>query len=236
MENYILQENEVVLFKSESVNSTAVPKGSAQLILTNLYLVYIFKIKLGFRKYETNVEKIQMDTIKIYNDKPQVKQHSNVVELYFSDSEHRITFDSFFTAKKFVKQINELASGKSVVRRGADKVKSGIGLVDETLGMDTVDTVKGVLQNGVVGTVLGGIGHKRPKSKTAQLAENVIGAIAENTTVSDEKPSEGTPNTGNNVLTFDEQIEAVSKLKTLLDQGILTQEEFDVKKREILGL
>lgn len=35
---------------------------------------------------------------------------------------------------------------------------------------------------------------------------------------------------------FDEQIEAVKKLKELLDAGILSQEEFDAKKRSVLGL
>lgn len=37
-------------------------------------------------------------------------------------------------------------------------------------------------------------------------------------------------------LSFDEQIEALKKLKSLLDAGILTQEEFDTKKKEIMGL
>lgn len=35
---------------------------------------------------------------------------------------------------------------------------------------------------------------------------------------------------------LDEQIEAVKKLKELLDAGILTQEEFDEKKRQVMGL
>ena len=35
---------------------------------------------------------------------------------------------------------------------------------------------------------------------------------------------------------LDEQIETLKKLKDLLDAGILSQEEFDAKKREILGL
>lgn len=35
---------------------------------------------------------------------------------------------------------------------------------------------------------------------------------------------------------FDRQVEALKKLKELLDAGILSQDEFDVKKREILGL
>ena len=37
-------------------------------------------------------------------------------------------------------------------------------------------------------------------------------------------------------MSMDEQIETVKKMKDLLDAGILTQEEFDVKKKEIMGL
>ncbi|MGB3414103.1 MAG: SPFH domain-containing protein [Microbacteriaceae bacterium] len=36
--------------------------------------------------------------------------------------------------------------------------------------------------------------------------------------------------------TLDEQIEAVKKLKYLVDTGILTQEEFEAKKKQILGI
>lgn len=35
---------------------------------------------------------------------------------------------------------------------------------------------------------------------------------------------------------FDQRVEMVKKLKELLDAGILTQEEFDAKKRDVLGL
>lgn len=37
-------------------------------------------------------------------------------------------------------------------------------------------------------------------------------------------------------LSLEEQIEAVTKLKQLMDVGILSAEEFDIKKKEILGL
>ena len=37
-------------------------------------------------------------------------------------------------------------------------------------------------------------------------------------------------------MSFDQQIETLKKLKDLLDAGILSQEEFDAKKREIMGL
>ena len=35
---------------------------------------------------------------------------------------------------------------------------------------------------------------------------------------------------------FDQQVEMMKKLKELLDAGILTQEEFDLKKKELMGL
>lgn len=37
-------------------------------------------------------------------------------------------------------------------------------------------------------------------------------------------------------MTFDEQIEMLTKLKSLLDAGILSQDEFDQKKKEIMDL
>jgi membrane protease subunit (stomatin/prohibitin family) len=39
-----------------------------------------------------------------------------------------------------------------------------------------------------------------------------------------------------NTMTFDQQIDALKKLKELLDIGILTQEEFDKKKKEIMKI
>ena len=36
--------------------------------------------------------------------------------------------------------------------------------------------------------------------------------------------------------TLEDQVETIKKFKELLDAGILTQEEFDAKKHEILGL
>lgn len=39
-----------------------------------------------------------------------------------------------------------------------------------------------------------------------------------------------------NTMSYDEQIANVKKLKELLDEGIITQEEFNAKKKEIMGL
>ena len=47
---------------------------------------------------------------------------------------------------------------------------------------------------------------------------------------------EDTSLTSNDIRAIESQIEAVKKLKELLDAGILTQEESDAKKRQIMGL
>lgn len=46
----------------------------------------------------------------------------------------------------------------------------------------------------------------------------------------------GEVKTNQPTMSFDEQIETLKKLKELLDMGILSQEEFDKKKKEIMGL
>ena len=42
--------------------------------------------------------------------------------------------------------------------------------------------------------------------------------------------------TKDSIMTIDEQIETVKKMKNLLDEGILSQDEFERKKKEIMGL
>lgn len=37
-------------------------------------------------------------------------------------------------------------------------------------------------------------------------------------------------------MSIDDQIESLKKLKELLDCGILTQEEFDIKKKQIMEI
>jgi membrane protease subunit (stomatin/prohibitin family) len=49
-------------------------------------------------------------------------------------------------------------------------------------------------------------------------------------------PRNASQNESKTEMSFDEQIEAVRKLKDLLDAGILSQDEFDSKKKLIMGL
>ena len=48
-----------------------------------------------------------------------------------------------------------------------------------------------------------------------------------------EKPAKETDDA---LISYDEKIETLRKLKQLVDEGILSQDEFDAKKKEILAL
>lgn len=63
------------------------------------------------------------------------------------------------------------------------------------------------------------------------LGMNLAQAINPLTAAQAATPSGSTPG-----LSFDEQIESVKKLKDLVDAGILSQDEFEAKKKQVMGL
>lgn len=244
MERYQLQSDETVLYegkvtkvdkyKKESFMDSFSTPPTTELILTNKNIVLTTRTKKMFTKEQLNVEVLSLADIKIYDDMPQIKQSKINVEVYLTFGEIYLDFHSKLEAAKFYQVAIQTLTGKSLATRGAEKVKSGIGLVDDTLGISTVDTVKGVLENGLAGTLFSGFKKSKPASsnsnnsstvkEVAEIAKNVIKETRSND--SDKKEQ----------LTYEEQIDTLNKMKALLDAGILTQEEFDAKKKEILGL
>lgn len=226
MENYSLQANEVLLYKGEAYNGL-------EIMLTNLNLIIVKKTQKLFKKAQVETFVYSKDDIKVYNEIPQVKQKESSVEIFLSLEEIKVDFYSRAEARKFVNSVYELLTGKSITTRGAEKVKSAIKLVDTTLGIDTIDTVKNAMENGIAGSLLGGIGKKVGiKSKSSVIKESVNVAkdvIGTATTITATQTIEKTED-------YNEKIENVKKLKELLDVGILTQEEFDEKKKQLLDL
>lgn len=224
MENYNLQANESVLYKGEAI----LAKRTVELLLTNLNIVLIQKTKKMFSKPVVEVEAFSINQIKVYNGIPQIKLNGYDVEVYLVNSEIVLTFESKHEAKKFINSATELITGKTMAVRGADKVKNAVGIVDDTLGINTIGTIKSVVENGVVGTVLGGIRkinttQEETKPSLMQLQNNQDCSVNE-------------ADNAKSVCSLDEQIEALKKLKELLDAGIITQEEFDTKKKQIMGI
>ena len=141
-------------------------------------------------------------------------------------------------AQKFTNKAVELVSGQSLTSRGSDKVKNMIGLVDQTFGINTVETIASVMENGVVKSVFGGT-HKHgggvEKKSTIQAVADVATEVIK--TVSDQPASASNSEPVKEANeSIEDKIEAVKKYKELLDIGAITQEEYDLKKKELLGL
>ena len=234
MENYMLQPDEVVLFQG-NVNLGG-QNGSTELILTNLFLVFIITPKKKFfSKTQATVEKYPVGEIKIYDDIPQIKQTGASVEIFLTSGEFAVCFYSTFEAKKFVNSALRLLTGKTMSERGADKFKNALGLVDDALGINTVGTAKNVLENGIARTLLGGFGKKsarlaKPSSTVGEVVE-----IAKEVIKNDNAPQSSIPVIAPSIPT-DEQLEMLKKLKELVDMDVLTQDEFEAKKKQLLGL
>ena len=74
-------------------------------------------------------------------------------------------------------------------------------------------------------------GRRRGLIVGAAVGSSIAGANArKNAAASEPDAVEAAPDQG------DEQIAQIEKLAQLKDQGILTQEEFNAKKKQILGL
>lgn len=234
MEDYSLQSNEVVLYEGKATFGNN--KTSSELLLTNINIVVITKTKKLFSKEQVDLKHFPVENIKIYNDVPQIKQHDCMVEIYFTNTEITLNFDSKFLAYKFANAANKLLTGKSVSKRGAEKVKEAMNFVDDTFGINTVGAIKSVVKNGVVGAAFGGFGKKvEAKAKSGNTLTEVISATKDlivKKTKKEEHPKIET----NSALSVDDQIETLKKLKDLLNTGIITQEEFDAKKKQIMEL
>lgn len=245
MNNYQLASNETVLYKGTILNYSEKEKhnfiGSTviyELILTNLNMIFVTKVKKLLSKEESSYNVIPIDTIKIYNDKPQVKQKGTDFVVYFTNQEYSFSLPSKLEAVKFHNKIMELLTGKSMSIRNSEKFKSAVNIVDDTLGIDSLGTVTSVLQNGVKGTIFNGITKKTATAKpsTKRIINSVLDVIRNDN--SDNNNVKGIEsNINENIKPInDEKIETIKKLKDLLDLGVLSQEEFDAKKKEILGL
>lgn len=241
MKNYTLQPNESILYSGNVHLGNGY--ATVELALTNLNIVLITTTKKLFAKEQVQVDIYPVSEIKIYNDVPQIKQKEYRVEVFFTSGEIVISFLSAREAHKFVNAAYQLITGKTMAERGSDKVKAMVGLVDNALGINTVETVKSTLENGLVGTIFGGIGKKGSTTKgdasssttevvvkeAASLAREVIHSHSANASTEIQAPA--IPASLQN-----DSVEQLKKLKELVDMGILTQEEFEAKKKQILGL
>ena len=152
MENYELAEDEVILLTTEVYYNDVEDK--LLLTLTSKKII-IEKVEI---KKVINI--VNISDIKLYNNKVQVHQKNTEVYIQTIKNNFTIKFDNAIEAVKFVTKVTDAVTGTTMSDRGVKKVKNAFDKVDDVLGFDTRGTVKGVIENGITGTLLKGIKRK----------------------------------------------------------------------------
>lgn len=157
MRNIELHADEVILY--EGTVTSKEYKGNLELTLTSQKIV-LEKEKGIFKKERELVDIILLESIKFYNEAAQIQQKGAIVEIQTVEKNITFTFSGMLEARRFSGKVVDAVTGTTLAKRVSEKAKGAFNMVDETLGLDTRGTIKGVLENGVKGTILNGIGRK----------------------------------------------------------------------------
>ena len=160
MENYELAEDEVILLTTEVYYNDVEDKLLLTLTSKKIIIEKVEIKKVSLLKKEENkkvINIVNISDIKLYNNK--VQKNS---EVYIQTIKNNFTikFDNAIEAVKFVTKVTDAVTGTTMSDRGVKKVKNAFDKVDDVLGFDTRGTVKGVIENGITGTLLKGIKRK----------------------------------------------------------------------------
>lgn len=263
MENYELQEDEIVLFKGYAYITKI--KTQAEIILTNQRIV-LTTTKHYYPKEEVDVETYQISDIEILDNVPQIKINKERVEIHFNSDELILRFSSKTESQKFTNVIKKLFSDKPTINKAIEKIKNFFNYICTALGITPLELFEIILSETKVGRtakvatkVAATASPKKGKANTSddskeknnhtglKTAANIGLKTAElivhnlNTAQKQDAPESkaaktSTTSTEKASTNINDNIEAVKKLKELLDAEILTQAEFDTKKKQLLGL
>lgn len=158
--NYQIEEDEVILYEGYVGYKLELNKSiSVNFILTSKKM--IFEQEKGFlKKQKELVDMINLSDIKTYRGEVQCKQKSNELLIQTSKKNFSLSFDGLIEAKKVNMKILNTVTGTTMAERGSEKVKNALNLVDDTLGFDTRNIAKGIMKNGVAGTIINGLKNK----------------------------------------------------------------------------
>lgn len=159
MNNYEIDNDEVILYENYGVVDNL--QDHSKLILTSKKLIIenTKTVKAGLFKSKsesTLVDIVMLENIKRYNDKAQVQQKNSGVYIQTIGKNLNIEFEGIVEARKFITKITDAITGTTIFERGTEKIKETFNTVDDVLGFNTRDTIKGVIANGVVGSIFRG--------------------------------------------------------------------------------
>lgn len=148
MNNYKYEQDEVLLFRCDAYLSS-LDECLYKLLVTNKYLVFIPYNSTYDGITEYNERKYPLSEIKIFEEQPQIKFYNDTVEVYLLNEVLTLIIPDKKQAKEFVQAVYKQLTGKSAYERNAEKVEHAIGVIDKTLGIDTVQSIKDIFTNGI---------------------------------------------------------------------------------------
>lgn len=176
MENYILQENETILFRGSAIllpNGKSSKKEEEQdVLLTNLNIVFISKIKKLFRTV-SEVSVFSVSDVKIYDESIQIIRRKSIVDIYLKSREVFADFKKEKYAKEFCDKALKLISGHSKFVRSVKKTQKIINETNEALDIDVIDVAKNTA------AVACNIAISAGTSKEAKKGTKFVGKVAE---------------------------------------------------------
>jgi hypothetical protein len=149
MKHYELQSNEVILYRGnvnllpdgKPTKSNRFKKEEIYLILTNLHII-VDKITQKFLSKEVNTILYDTQTVKKYNDTPQIIQKGAFVDVYLLGEELFFQFPNKQQATQFNNAALRLLTGQSKFVRGVKKGQKAIKETEESLNIDITGTAK----------------------------------------------------------------------------------------------
>ena len=160
--NFQIDEDEAILYEGSVLYEKDSSDKSYDVDLTLTSKKMIFEQEKGFFKKQKQLfDIVNLSDIKIFNDEVQCKQKLDELQIQTNNKAFSISFDGILEAKKVYNKIINTITGTTMAKRGSDKVKSALDLVDETLGLDTRGVARGLLENGIKGTLINGIKKRR---------------------------------------------------------------------------
>ena len=161
--NFQIDEDEVILYEGSVLYEKDSSDKSYVVDLTLTSKKMIFEQEKGFFKKQKELfDVIELSDIKVFNGEVQCKQKMGELQIQTNNKSFSMGFDGILEAKTVYNKIINAITGTTMAKRGSDKVKSALDLVDETLGLDTREVARGLLENGIKGTLINGI-RKRKK-------------------------------------------------------------------------
>lgn len=213
-----LEPDEQILRKVARVRCGFWSAFTGELVLTNQALVYVDRGLLGNFKGYKRFELTEITQVIV----GEAQNGSDQLEVYYPGGQDDFALQSggkreLRSWKKAIDKQIASCGGHPVVEEGegADTEAEGIPFVGDAL--DAVVEVGGGVIDGVARGVRG----------AAEGILNGLGFSSEGDAVQ---------TNGESGKLTSEQVDALKKLKELFDMGVLTQEEFDAKKRQILGI